>query len=117
MIRVTDNAVKQLHHLLRQDDLPQDNRGLRILVAKGGCAGMEYQMKIDQPSEGDAIITHEGAEFYIDTESQAYLSGCIIDYSDGLTDAGFKIENPNAMRSCGCGTSFEPKAIDSGTEH
>ena len=117
MIRVTDNAVKQLHHLLSQEEFTQDKRGLRILVAKRGCAGMEYQMKIDQPSEGDTIIAHGGAEFYIESESQAFLSGCIIDYSDSLTDSGFKIENPNAMRSCGCGTSFEPKVLGSGTEH
>ena len=79
MIRVTDNAVKQLHHLLSQEELSQDKRGLRILVAKGGCAGMEYQMKIDQPSEGDTIIAHEGAEFYIDTEIEEYKLDVLLD--------------------------------------
>ena len=106
MIKVTDNAVKQLHHLLSQEVANQDRRGLRILVAKGGCAGMEYQMKLDAPADGDEIIINAGAEFYIDPESQKFLNGCQVDYAESLTDSGFKIENPNATRSCGCGTSF-----------
>ena len=108
MISVSDNAVKQLHQLLSQESNSNEKRGLRIFVAKGGCAGMEYQMKIDQPNEGDEIIVCEGAEIYIDAESKEFLLGCNIDYFDSLTDSGFKIENPNAARSCGCGTSFEP---------
>ena len=69
---------------------------------------MEYQMKLDAPAEGDEIILNEGAEIYIDPESQGFLNGCRVDYTESLTDSGFKIDNPNATRSCGCGTSFEP---------
>ena len=108
MIKVTDNAVKQLHHLLSAGAPHKERRGLRILVAKGGCAGMEYQMKLDAPADEDEIILNQGAEIYIDPESKAFLKGCQIDYAESLTDSGFKIENPNATRSCGCGTSFEP---------
>lgn len=108
MINISDNAVKQLHHLLSKENSSNAKRGLRIFVAKGGCAGMEYQMKIDHPNEDDEIIKCEGAEIYIDSESKEFLLGCSIDYLDSLTDSGFKIENPNAARSCGCGTSFEP---------
>lgn len=109
MIRVTDNAVKQLHRLLKKENATASHKGLRILVVKGGCAGMEYQMKLDAPVDGDAIISRDQAEIYIDPESQQYLEGCRLDYMESLADSGFKIENPNAERSCGCGTSFEPK--------
>ncbi len=112
MITVTDNAVKQLQRLLNKENGGSTRRGLRILVARGGCAGMEYQMKVDSPATGDAIIQSDGSEIYIDSESQRYLQGCRVDYHDSLSDSGFKIDNPNASRSCGCGTSFEPKQND-----
>lgn len=108
MITVTDNAVKQLHQLLANGGEEDSRQGLRILVARGGCAGMEYQMKLDSPAPGDTVIQGEGAAIYIDAQSEPYLSGCVIDYHESLSDSGFKIENPNAARSCGCGTSFEP---------
>lgn len=109
MITVTENAVKQLQALLGARAPDGGGDGLRLLVARGGCAGMEYQMKIDAEAEGDAVFNPGGAPIYVDAESLGYLDGCEVDYSDDLTDSGFKINNPNAARSCGCGTSFEPK--------
>ena len=109
MITVTENAVKQLHALLSSPSAKPEADGLRLLVARGGCAGMEYQMKLDAQAEGDAVFEFGEARVYIDPESQTYLKGCEVDYTDDLTDSGFKINNPNAARSCGCGTSFEPK--------
>ena len=109
MITVTENAVKQLQALLASPSAKDGADGLRLLVARGGCAGMEYQMKLDAHAEGDTVVAPEGARIYIDPESRPYLEGCEVDYTDDLTDAGFKINNPNAARSCGCGTSFEPK--------
>ena len=108
MIKVTDNAVKQLHRLINQEKDSSSRQGLRISVSEGGCAGMEYQMKLDAPATGDVIIGSGGAEIYIDPESQRYLDGCSVDYTEKLADPGFKIDNPNAARSCGCGNSFEP---------
>ncbi len=70
---------------------------------------MEYQMKIDHRAENDEIVETDGPPIYIDTESLSFLKDCQLDYSDDLTDSGLKITNPNAARSCGCGTSFEPK--------
>ena len=67
-------------------------------------------MKIDTPGADDRIFTNEGVGIIVDAESFGYLDGCRVDYVESLNDTGFKVENPNAARSCGCGTSFEPKA-------
>jgi iron-sulfur cluster assembly accessory protein len=106
MITVTDNAVRQLRTLLgaRAD---AQGKGLRVRIAKGGCSGLQYEMSLDARQPGDAIVERDGVEFFVDAESADYLRGSILDYREGLTGAGFHIENPNAARTCGCGTSFE----------
>ena len=76
-------------------------------MERGGCAGMQYGMKLDHAAEGDEIVEESGARVLIDQESAAYLRGVSLDYCDDLTGTGFRIHNPNAVRSCGCGTSFE----------
>jgi iron-sulfur cluster assembly protein len=108
MIELTDAAAGHLLDLLEEKDFSPEQRGLRLFVEKGGCAGMSYAMKIDLPVEGDVVFSNGAARVFVDTESLKYLDGCHLDYVDALNDAGFKIENPNAARSCGCGTSFEP---------
>lgn len=106
MITVTDNAVRQLRTLLAsRSDTGQ--RGLRVGIAKGGCSGLQYEMSLGAQQPGDAIVAQDGVEFFVDQESADYLRGATLDYRDGLTGAGFHIENPNAARTCGCGTSFE----------
>ena len=107
MITVTDNAVRQLRTLLAAQT-PGERKGLRVQIAKGGCSGLQYEMALDAQKEGDAIVEKEGVEFLVDRESADYLRGATLDYRDGLTGAGFHIVNPNAARTCGCGTSFEP---------
>lgn len=108
MIRVTDSAAAQLRELLKER--VEDGAGLRLMVEKGGCAGLSYAMKIDRPGPGDEVVEKGGVQFFTDASSGHYLSGCEVDYVDTLADRGFKIHNPNAVRSCGCGTSFEPAA-------
>lgn len=110
MIHVTEAAAGHLLELLEEKELSPAEKGLRLFVEKGGCAGMSYAMKIDDPAEGDAVYGQGAARVFVDAESLAYLEGCRLDYVDALNDAGFKIDNPNAARSCGCGTSFEPAA-------
>jgi iron-sulfur cluster assembly accessory protein len=107
MITVTDNAVKHLSDLLHNKDA---GSGLRLGVHRGGCAGMEYIMKVDQPALEDQIFADSGVNIIVDRESLDFLDGACIDYQESLNDSGFKVLNPNAARSCGCGTSFEPKA-------
>jgi iron-sulfur cluster assembly accessory protein len=106
MVNVTDNAVRQLQRLLSQR--PENSqKGLRVHVAKGGCSGLHYEMTLDQCKDGDAIVERDGVQFFIDDESVPYLRGATLDFTDGLTGTGFQIVNPNASRTCGCGSSFE----------
>jgi iron-sulfur cluster assembly protein len=106
MINVTDNAVRQLRALLSAQ-AENSRKGLRVHVAKGGCSGMHYEMALDQEKEGDAVVERDGMQFLIDSESIPYLRDATLDFHDGLTGAGFHIVNPNASRTCGCGSSFE----------
>lgn len=107
MITVTDSAVQQLRSLLdsREDT---DQKGLRVQIAKGGCSGLQYEMSLDARKVGDSVLERDGVEFLVDDESARLLQGATLDYRDGLTGTGFQIVNPNAARTCGCGSSFEP---------
>jgi iron-sulfur cluster assembly accessory protein len=106
MINVTHNAVRQLQSLLSQR--PEDSqKGLRVHVAKGGCSGLHYEVTLDSRNDGDAVVERDGVHFFIDDESVPLLRGATLDFSDGLTGTGFRIVNPNASRTCGCGSSFE----------
>lgn len=105
MITVTDSAVQQLQTLVSEQD--DATKGLRIFVEKGGCAGMQYGMSLDHAQDGDQTFERGGVKVIVDLESATYLEGATIDYADDLAGAGFRIQNPNAVRSCGCGTSFE----------
>jgi iron-sulfur cluster assembly accessory protein len=106
MINVTDSAFRRLHELLAENPEYRD-KGLRIFVETGGCAGMQYGMQFDQAKQGDQRIEQNGVEVLVDVYSANYLTGATIDFLDGLSGAGFKITNPNVARSCGCGSSFE----------
>ena len=117
MIHITEQAATHLRGLAAENG----TRGLRLAVEKGGCAGLQYAMSLEGAREGDAITERDGAFVAIDPESTARLDGCTIDYVDGLTGTGFRILNPHASRSCGCGTSFEPlpetKSASTGQVH
>jgi len=106
MINVTEGAVEQLRRLLAEQ--PQTGgKGLRVQIVKGGCSGLHYEMALDEKRADDEVVAHDGVEFFIDQESADYLRGATLDFRDGLTAAGFQIVNPNASRTCGCGSSFE----------
>jgi iron-sulfur cluster assembly protein len=106
MLTLTDSAVKHLQELLREKDAA--GKALRISVERGGCAGMSYGMNLDIPAEGDIAAVRDGVKVVVDPVSMQYVDGSTVDYSDDLAGAGFRIRNPHAARSCGCGTSFEP---------
>ena len=108
MITVTDNAVNHLRALLAEQASPA-NSGLRIFVENGGCSGMQYGMSVDQAQPADEVTGRNGVNVFIDPASAVHLNGSVIDYHDDLTGTGFRIKNPNAKRTCGCGTSFEPE--------
>ena len=110
MINVTDAAFAQLEVLVHEQGDPA--KGLRILVENGGCAGLQYAMGLDHAQPGDEVVDRGGIKVIIDAQSAHFLAGSTIDYSDDLAGSGFRIHNPNAVRSCGCGTSFEPPKAD-----
>jgi iron-sulfur cluster assembly protein len=106
MINVTDNAVRQLRSLLAVQ--PKDSgKGLRVQIAKGGCSGLHYEMALDERKSNDVVVERDAMQFFVDGESLPYLRGATLDFRDGLTGAGFYVVNPNASRTCGCGSSFE----------
>lgn len=106
MITITPKAVTELAKLLAsRAKSPQ--AGLRLAVRRGGCAGWQYEMNVADPDAGDEIVESGAARVIVAADSFDHLRGCEVDFSDDLTDAGFKIHNPKAARSCGCGTSFE----------
>lgn len=108
IIEITDNAKVELSVLLKNKSV-SPSAGLRLGVSKGGCAGWQYEMKVAEPEEGDEVVEQGDARVIVAADSLEKLRGCEIDFSDDLTDAGFKINNPKARRACGCGTSFEPE--------
>lgn len=106
MITLTSKAIEELGKLLAScAKSPQS--GLRLAVRRGGCAGWQYEMEVADPEPGDEIVESGTARVIVAADSFDHLRGCEVDFSDDLTDAGFKINNPHAARSCGCGTSFE----------
>ena len=109
MLHITESAAEQLRSLAAERSLA-GTQGLRLSVEKGGCAGLQYGMEIGDRLEGDETCEAHGAHVFVDGESREYLEGCTLDFTDDLTGAGFRIINPRAARSCGCGTSFEPVA-------
>ncbi|MGB8170804.1 MAG: iron-sulfur cluster assembly accessory protein [Chthoniobacteraceae bacterium] len=115
MITVTDSAFQHLQELVLEKGEP--GKGLRIYVESGGCAGMQYGMTLDEAQEGDEVIARDEMKILVDAQSLQYLDGSTVDYSDDLAGAGFRIHNPKAVRSCGCGTSFEAGSTDASAEH
>ncbi len=107
MITITPIARVHLGRLL-EAKAKTPASGLRLAVRRGGCAGWRYEMRVADPETGDAVIENGAARVIVAADSIERLRGCEVDYSEDLTDSGFKIHNPNASRSCGCGTSFEP---------
>jgi iron-sulfur cluster assembly protein len=108
VISVTPEAARHLLELLSEKGLDPGVGGLRLGVEKGGCAGLQYAMTLGGPGPGDAMIEADGARIFVDPASAEHLEGCTLDYEDGLSGSGFRVVNPRATRSCGCGTSFEP---------
>lgn len=107
VMTVTPTATETIRNLLAQREIP--GYGLRVFVSGGGCSGMQYGMAFqEEPSEHDTIVdVEEGVRLYIDPTSLMYLEGCTIDFVDSLVGGGFRIDNPNAVSSCGCGKSFK----------
>ncbi|HET9919843.1 MAG TPA: iron-sulfur cluster insertion protein ErpA [Ktedonobacteraceae bacterium] len=104
IMSMTPTAVEKVQELLTQENDP--SLGLRIFVAGGGCSGLQYGMTLDEEQEGDTTIPEGGFRVFVDEMSLEYIKGSQVDYVDSLMGAGFTVNNPNAVSSCGCGHSF-----------
>ena len=106
LINVTEDAAKQVG-VVRASDPENEANTLRVFVEQGGCNGFQYGMVFDEKRDDDHVLEFFGESVLIDDFSANYMRGAIVDYDDSLNDSGFKIKNPNAKQSCGCGNSFE----------
>ncbi len=106
VVTLTESAACEIKARLAAD--PQGaGKGLRLYVEQGGCSGMQYGMVFDEKRPDDFEAAFFGAPVWVDAFSANYLRGSVVDFSDALTGGGFKITNPQAAHSCGCGKSFE----------
>jgi iron-sulfur cluster assembly protein len=107
MITLTDRAACELKELMIQEE--KTNAYLRVWVAGGGCSGLQYGMALDdgEPEDGDQTFENDGVRVLVDDLSLRYMVGSVVDYVDDPMGGGFKIENPMATKSCGCGSSFQ----------
>lgn len=105
-LRLTPKALKEVKNIKMQNNIPEEY-GLRLGVKGGGCSGMSYALGFDAaPKENDRIMEVEDVRMFIDAKSLFYLMGITLDFSDGLMGRGFTFNNPNATKTCGCGSSF-----------
>lgn len=105
MIALTDNAASKVAELISAEG--DESLALRVAVRPGGCSGFSYEMFFDADVADDDVTTEKaGVRVVVDPSSAQLLTGATLDYKDGLQQAGFSIDNPNAQRTCGCGSSF-----------
>ena len=106
MLHVTEKAAKKIQELLAKEGLLATG-GLRLGIQGGGCSGLSYAMRLDkQPRERDKVFEESGARVFVDPKSYIYLDNTTLDYEETLMRQGFVFQNPQASRTCGCGTSF-----------
>jgi len=105
MIHVTETAANKIHELLAEEQ--KEGCGLRVFVQGGGCSGFQYGLMIDENTGfGDQVFESNGVRLLVDPISIRYLKGAEVDFVDTVTGGGFTIKNPNAVSTCGCGSSF-----------
>ena len=107
MIEITEPAADKIKEYINQG-LPEEGNSLRIKVVGGGCSGLRYELAFDKNINNDIdhLVEEHDVRVIIDERSALYMVGASLDYTDTLMDSGFKIDNPNARNSCGCGESF-----------
>src|SRR6266700_648451 len=105
VVSLTETAAEEVKALLHKPE--NAGKNLRVYVEQGGCSGMQYSMIFDERRPDDLSAEMNGVSVLVDPFSAKYLRGTVVDFSNALTGGGFKISNPNAKQSCGCGKSFE----------
>ena len=106
-VHLSEHAAKKILALLAKEGVSPETGGLRVGVQGGGCSGLSYAMRLDtQARDRDKIFEENGARIFVDPKSFLYLSNTTLDYQESLMHEGFVFQNPQATRSCGCGSSF-----------
>src|SRR5687767_4625831 len=114
VMTVTPAAAAVIQNLLQERNIP--NHALRVFVTGGGCSGMQYGMAFEQGAQDyDTVVSIDNVRLLVDPTSLVYLRGATIDFVDSLIGGGFRIENPNAVSSCGCGSSFKTANDEAGS--
>jgi iron-sulfur cluster assembly protein len=107
VVHLTERAAEQIRKQLAKEGVSPETGGLRLGVQGGGCSGLSYAMRLEtQARERDNVFEEFGARIFVDPKSLLYLAGTTLDYENTLIRQGFVFQNPNAVRSCGCGSSF-----------
>jgi iron-sulfur cluster assembly protein len=106
MITISDKGAEKVSEFLASVEEDVSMAGLRVGVRGGGCSGFQYQLAFDEQRPGDAVFESHGLKLLVDRESLPFVSGSTIDYEESLQGAGFKVNNPNVVAACGCGSSF-----------
>jgi iron-sulfur cluster assembly protein len=106
MIELTDKGAEKVREFLAAQSEPATTAGLRVGVRGGGCSGFQYMLAFDEQRDGDTVIESHGIHLLVDGASAPYVRGATVDFVEGLQGAGFKVENPNVVAACGCGSSF-----------
>lgn len=104
-LHLTEKAANHIQHIIRTKALASSH-GVRVGVKSGGCSGMEYVLEIDEPADNDHIFDTHGVKVFCDPKSYLFIKNVEVDYHDDGLNSGFRFSNPDAARSCGCGTSF-----------
>ena len=106
MITISDKGAEKVREFLASQEADVSMAGLRVGVRGGGCSGFQYQLAFDEQRENDAVFESHGLKLLVDSESLPFVRGSTIDYEESLQGAGFKVNNPNVVAACGCGSSF-----------
>src|SRR5207302_8544933 len=106
MITLSDKGAEKVREFLAAQAAVADTSGLRVGVRGGGCSGFQYALAFDEQHDGDTVFEDKGIRLLVDHPSLPYVKGSVIDFVEGLQGAGFKVDNPNVIAACGCGSSF-----------
>ena len=106
MITITEKGAAKVHEFLAGQQADLGVAGLRVGVRGGGCSGFQYQLAFDEQRAGDVVFESRGLKLLVDNDSLQFVRGSTIDYEESLQGAGFKVNNPNVVAACGCGSSF-----------
>ncbi len=106
MVTITDKGAEKVREFIASQDADAALAGLRVGVRGGGCSGFQYQLAFDEQRDDDTVFESHGLKLLVDGASLPYVRGSVVDYEESLQGAGFKVENPNVVAACGCGSSF-----------